>query len=293
MVCFLILHYIATEETTLCVDSILNNVKGDLRVVVVDNNSPNNSFQVLHDIYNENDRVDVIKLEKNEGFARGNNYGYSYAIKKYSPQFIVAMNNDMEITQDDFIDHIEKRFNDYHYFVMGPDIYSTKKKYHQNPQTRKLPTRKELEQRYRKLWLRNQFKFLIKAKWMLRDLRKNKQQNTETASQKNRIYVDHVVEDVMLHGSCYVFSPLFIENHPKECFYNKTFMYMEAEILYYQCSRDNEKMIYYPWLHVDHHEDVSTDAEYKKQYEKSVFSVKCLLTSTRAFIELMDKDGYR
>ena len=104
-------------------------------------------------------------------------------------------------------------------------------------------------------------------------------------------YVDHVVEEPLLHGSCYIFSKDFIKRHPDGCFYNKTFMYMEAEILYYQARRDGEKMIYDPGLRVDHHEDVATDATFKKQSQKSVFTVKCMLQSTKAFLDLMDRDG--
>lgn len=67
-------------------------------------------------------------------------------------------------------------------------------------------------------------------------------------------------------------------------------MYLEAEILYYQSLRDKEKMVYCPDVHVDHHEDVSTDAEYQKQYKKSIFSIRCLLQSTDAFIHLLEED---
>ena len=67
-------------------------------------------------------------------------------------------------------------------------------------------------------------------------------------------------------------------------------MYLEAEILYYQAKRDGEKMVYYPFIKVFHHEDVATDLEYKKQYKKSIFSVKCLLQSTKAFLELIEQD---
>ena len=50
-------------------------------------------------------------------------------------------------------------------------------------------------------------------------------------------------------------------------------------------------MIYDPRLKVDHHEDVATDATFKKQSQKSVFTVKCMLQSAKAFLDLMDRDG--
>lgn len=287
MTIFVILHYMALDETIMCVDSILNNVCGERRIVVVDNASPNSSIKGLLDKYQDNPDVDVIGTTQNLGFANGNNYGYKYAVEKYTPDFIVVMNNDMEIKQRDFVSQIVKCYNEYKFFIMGPDIYSTKKQYHQNPQSRKFPTLSELKKTHRSLWFKDRMKFLIRLKWMLKKSRKSVPENYY----HNDNYVNKVVKNPMLHGSCYIFSKDFIHRHPNECFYNKTFMYMEAEILYYQARRDGELMIYCPELHVDHHEDVATDAEYKKQYQKSIFSVQCLLKSTGAFIELMESDG--
>ena len=39
MVCFVILHYMAFEETKSCVNSILNNVEGEKKIIIVDNAS--------------------------------------------------------------------------------------------------------------------------------------------------------------------------------------------------------------------------------------------------------------
>ena len=116
---------------------------------------------------------------------------------------------------------------------------------------------------------------------------------SNTSKYRSENFVREVVVNPLLHGSCYVFSRDFLSRHPNECFYSKTFMYLEAEILYYQAIRDGEKMLYCPALRVEHHEDVATDAEFKKQYQKSIFSVRCLLQSTAALIELMERDGIR
>lgn len=289
MTVFLILHYMTLDETIMCVDSILNNVQGERRIVVVDNASPNGSIEGLLERYQDSPDVDVIGTNQNLGFANGNNYGYRYAVEKYTPDFIVVMNNDMEIKQVDFIPQIKKCYDEHKFYIMGPDIYSTKKNFHQNPQTRKLPTLNELKKAHRSLWIKDKLNFLVRLKWLLNSSGKSVAGNYNPKDN----FVNEVVINPMLHGSCYIFSKDFIFKHPDECFYNKTFMYMEAEILYYQACRDGELMIYCPELHVDHHEDVATDAEYKKQYKKSIFSIRCLLQSTGAFIELMEKDGVK
>ena len=298
MVCFVILHYMALEETVVCVESILNNVEGEKRVIIVDNASPNGSVKDLRDRYGGNPLVDVLETGANLGFARGNNYGYRYAVKNYAPAFAVVMNNDMEIRQHDFIGRMEQSYEEHRFAIMGPDIYSTKKKYHQNPQTRKIMTRKDLERSVRVLKAKNAMRFVFPVKWFLMEklrevkkLRGTKEQSEPAQTQSGGRYVDHVVEEPLLHGSCYIFSEDFIRRHPDGCFYDKTFMYMEAEILYYRARRDGEKMIYDPGLRVDHHEDVATDATFKKQSQKSIFTVKCMLQSTKAFLELMDRDA--
>ena len=287
MVCFVILHYMALEETIQCVESILNNIEGDKKVIVVDNCSPNNTGADLEKRYAGSGNVDVLQTGKNLGFAKGNNFGYGYAVQNYDPDFVVVMNNDMEIRQQDFISRMEKSWEEHRFAVMGPDIYSTKKKYHQNPQTRKMPTRKDLESSCRNLELKDKLSFLIALKWKIYALMGRKPAEEKRAEN----YVDHVVEDPLLHGSCYIFYRDFTVRHPQECFYPETFMYLEAEILCYQCRRDGEKMIYDPGLKVDHHEDVATDLEYHKQSRKSIFTIKCMLQSTRAFLALMDRDG--
>ena len=287
MVCFVILHYMALEETIQCVESIRNNVEGDKKIFVVDNCSPNGTFTDLEKKYADAPDVRVLETGENLGFAKGNNFGYRAALQEEDPDFIVVMNNDMEILQKDFIRQMEKSFDEYGFAVMGPDIYSTKKKYHQNPQTRKMPTRKDLEKSRRTLAAKNRFRFMITLKWQIMELL-HKKPAPEVRAEN---YVDTVVEDPLLHGSCYVFSRVFAKAHPESCFYDGTFMYLEAEILCYQCRRDGEKMIYDPRLRVDHHEDVATDLEYHKKSVKSIFTVKCMLQSTEAFLALMDRDG--
>lgn len=287
MVCFVILHYVALEETIQCVESIRNNVEGDKKIFVVDNCSPNGTFADLEKKYADAPDVRVLETGENLGFAKGNNFGYRAALQEEDPDFIVVMNNDMEILQKDFIRQMEKSYDEYGFAVMGPDIYSTKKKYHQNPQTRKMPTRKDLEKSRRTLAAKNRFRFMITLKWQIMELL-HKKPAPEVRAEN---YVDTVVEDPLLHGSCYVFSRDFTKAHPESCFYDGTFMYLEAEILCYQCRRDGEKMIYDPRLRVDHHEDVATDLEYHKKSVKSIFTVKCMLQSTEAFLALMDRDG--
>lgn len=51
------------------------------------------------------------------------------------------------------------------------------------------------------------------------------------------------------------------------------------------------KMVYDPRLQVLHHEDVATDSSYSDQYKKAIFTNKCLLSSCKAYLELLEQEG--
>ena len=55
--CFVILHYIAAEETEKCVESLLR-LAGDKKIIIVDNASPNGSGKKLQEMYRDEAAVD-------------------------------------------------------------------------------------------------------------------------------------------------------------------------------------------------------------------------------------------
>ncbi len=278
MIAFVILHYQALDETIDCVNTIKKMVKGSRHIVIVDNASPNKSGEILIAKYQQDEEITVLVSKENVGFARGNNLGYVEA-KKYSPEYIVVMNNDVFITQTDFTERLEKSHELYQFDVLGPDIFSTKTNIHQNPQRENNYSLQDLKSTQRKLKFKNKFKFLIRLKYLLRN------RPDENVSQVAGF--DSVQINKPLHGAIYIFAKSFIDTHD-ECFYSKTFMYYESYILHYLGMRDNLKFVYDPSIKVIHHEDVSTNQTYKGLYRKVIFVNKCLLESCNAFIELME-----
>jgi GT2 family glycosyltransferase len=63
------------------------------KIVVVDNNSPDGSYDKLKEL--ENEKIDVIQTTKNGGYAYGNNFGCYYAINNYNPDVIFVSNPDV------------------------------------------------------------------------------------------------------------------------------------------------------------------------------------------------------
>ena len=70
--CFVILHYQTQKDTIDCVNSIFTNISyPNLKIIVVDNGSPNNSGIELFKLYKGNPKIKVILHEKNSGFTDG------------------------------------------------------------------------------------------------------------------------------------------------------------------------------------------------------------------------------
>ena len=69
-IAFVILHYMAVNDTIECIKSIEDNIDTkSYRIIVVDNASPNGSGLVLFEKYKDYSCVKVILNEKNLGFA--------------------------------------------------------------------------------------------------------------------------------------------------------------------------------------------------------------------------------
>lgn len=283
MTAFVILHYQAINETIQCVESIKRNVKDDKIIIIVDNNSPNHTGTDLEKKFKNDNNIKLIHSKNNIGFAKGNNLGYKEA-KKYNPSFIVVLNSDTLILQNNFSELVEEAYNKYSFDIMGPDIYSTKTCSHQNPQKENNYSLKELKKIYRWLLIKNKLKWMIKLKYFIMN---NPRQNINLPETAPPLQIGKV-----LHGAFYVYSKNFINIH-NECFYNGTFMYYESYILHFLGIRENMIFLYNPAIHIEHHEDVSTDMTYNTMYKKSVFTNKCLLDSCKEFIKIQENENIR
>ena len=96
-VVFIVLNYNTWEESIKCVDSIIGTYPFQKRILVVDNASPNNSFEYLNSYFkgSKYDGVEVIKTEYNGGFSYGNNFAYKYLKERYRFEYLVFTNNDI------------------------------------------------------------------------------------------------------------------------------------------------------------------------------------------------------
>ncbi|MDW8759052.1 glycosyltransferase family 2 protein [Streptococcus suis] len=286
---FVVLHYNVSDETKSTVDSILKNVNNS-HVVIVDNCSPNDSYSILINYYKDNKNVTIVKNTSNAGYASGINFGYNYLIENYYFDFIVAMNNDMELTKENFTEKVYEIYERTNFDILGPDIYSTSAKKHQNPENNpmrnldaveaEITKIKQLKEKQNNLRLKSfikSFSILERIYYVLKSIVKpTKKINVELVNP-------------MLHGSFYVFSQNFISKR-SYALYPKTNFYCEAQILDYEGERDGLIRIYSPEIQILHHEDVATNSISGSHAEKMNKKYNLLLQSLTIFRELILED---
>lgn len=293
--CFVILHYINIKDTIECIYSIKKNIKYEnLKIVVVDNNSPNNTGKELSELFNYDDKVTVLENKKNLGFAQGNNVGFKYAKEKLKADFICLINNDTIIEQEDFIDICIDMYENKGYHIIGPDIVSLVDGYHQSPLREDTMEYKRLIKTFIVV-----ISHLLINYAMLEDIiRKIKiyikrvldikhKSNTRNCSDYNK-----PKEAVILHGACLIFSPKYVYRFSGIC--KDTFMYGEEEILFYLCKKLEFKYIYTPEIKIFHKEGSSTKTALDNtDYKKSRFYYSNKLKSTIVLLKIMIKSKNR
>ncbi|HFI0272105.1 TPA: glycosyltransferase family 2 protein, partial [Streptococcus suis] len=105
----------------------------NVKIIVVDNSSPNESFDVLQNEFKDNLNISVVKTPKNLGFANGNNYGYNVLKEYMDPDFVIFSNSDIILPENGLYKWILQCKNDYNFGVLGPSIYSINGDFYQNP----------------------------------------------------------------------------------------------------------------------------------------------------------------
>jgi GT2 family glycosyltransferase len=91
-VSIIILNYNGQSYIRRCVESVLKSEYDNFEVVIVDNNSADNSLDIVKSEFHD-DRIKLFRNNKNLGFASGNNLGVNYA----RGQYFVLLNVDTEV----------------------------------------------------------------------------------------------------------------------------------------------------------------------------------------------------
>lgn len=92
----IVLNYNDYETTELLLNNAIKIEKIE-QIIVVDNCSTDNSYEKLKK--RENSKIDVIRTSDNGGYSSGNNFGIRYAIKHYSPKYLLIANPDVKLNE--------------------------------------------------------------------------------------------------------------------------------------------------------------------------------------------------
>lgn len=266
---FVILHYLAIAETVDCVNSILENVVYDnYQIIIVDNGSGiKEDTEKLQKLADDWTNIDVVTLENNLGFARGNNEGFLLAKKRCNADFIVLLNNDTEIKQSKFCDVIVDKYQGTGFAVLGPRIILKDGNVTSNPikPGKYIPYRQRLAQ------------WMVFIKYVLSYV--NMDLLFEKKTEVKQSCVDDIPEmyrrdimDYKLHGCCLIFSKDYIDRF--DGLNPHTFLYMEEDILYIRLRDNMLHSLYTPDLWLYHKEDAATDMVVMKSGQKRRFIYK-------------------
>lgn len=280
---FVILHYNTIEDTVLCVESIQEKCEElDYHIYIVDNASPNESGAVVERKYAENSKVTVILSDRNLGFAKGNNLGIAQARQDCFDDFVVVMNSDVKIIQNDFCKKIIESYMKEEFAVLGPTIYTPKGRTSINPGRTHILKGAELES-WEKFYKKSLCFIKKKKNMKLKMLRSvmNFRLRLRSAGKPRFQYTRNCV----LHGCCLIFSKKFFEKF--DGFDSRTFLYFEEEILYAHMMKVGLKTVYDPSVEIWHKEDGATNSIYEDNLKKTVFVYENTLESILIYREII------
>lgn len=89
-----IVNWNGYEDTIECVKSVRCSYYTNFEIIIVDNASSNNSFQILSESFPD---ITLVKNEQNEGFSRANNKGIKISIDS-GADYVWLLNNDTTVS---------------------------------------------------------------------------------------------------------------------------------------------------------------------------------------------------
>ena len=277
MFAYLILHYKNADVTEQCIESLLKHDMEDSCIIVVDNASDNGSYESLSEKYGNNDIIHFLHNEKNLGYAAGNNVGFRYGKDVLKAEWIVLLNNDVTIEQNDFKEVLLKEYEKNPFYIAGPNIV-TPEGNNQNPFRMQCMDagiiRKNLMHDYIVLALMR-----IKVQQLLKKLL----HYDGSIFKPNDIDTIHDFHGVV-HGSCIIFSPDFIREF--DGLYNETFLYCEEEILCYILNKLGYPYSYLKSVTVTHRHSVSMKREVKDEDRRKLIEISNRIVSYKKFLRI-------
>jgi GT2 family glycosyltransferase len=240
-----ILNYLNYKDTIECVHSILKQTYTDYQIVIVDNNSANESYKILSSRFKNHSNIHLIQNNTNIGFARGNNTGISY-LRNLHINKIFVINNDTFFDDSSYLQKLISLKYKPCIGMVGTAIINADGINH-NPQPVMYADHRSVNDVIGLFFLRARRK-LVKLGINLHYVDKLQHHVTSRILRPHR---------EMLHGAAILFTEHFFEHY--KGFYPGTFLFMEEDILALLCQRTEMRQLYVPSLSMNHKEDGSSN----------------------------------
>lgn len=289
---FVILNYGTYKETTECVQSIKEHIDvsaEEYNITIVDNGSKDNSLELLRNRYGDIPGIDILEIGENLGFAKGNNAGIAHVNKRYKPEFVVVLNSDIELFQDDLYQKLIEEYKHSRFAVLGPMMLITGGRCDNSPW--EPCSRKDIEKKLKQLKkekrkiengtilftkIANKIKEIVCARESVDNIHKRKE-----------FWKYHT--QVELQGAFLVFSQETFEHI--EGFDDRTFLYYEEELLYLSIMNHGLTMVYDPRIGVYHKYGSATKKIRATFREKMRFINQCNIDSLEILLSEMKNRG--
>lgn len=257
-----LLNYLNYTDTLECVNSILEMEYKLDGIVIVDNHSDNESFEILCKKYKKNDKIIVVKAGKNYGFAKGNNIGIRIARETFGSDFIFVANNDTLFMKKDYFDKLLGNYSQ-GVGIIGSEIH-TKGNHIQKRYSIPITLHENLV-----LYKNDFFRKHTKGTWVSLPLKSDS-------------------SAMALHGCALLLTPDFFKYY--RGFYERTFLYSEEEILYFMCKKYDLEQRYVRDTYIYHKEDKSSELSF---HNDNKVSSSYALQSRKYVIWWIVKDKFR
>lgn len=285
---FVVLNYNTFQETKECILSIENKIDTqDYKIVIVDNQSKDQSADRIAEFIEEKNKIVLLRSTENLGFARGNNIGIEYANKNYRPEFIVVLNSDTELIQEDLVEKLDKEYKKSGFALLGPLILTADGRCDNSPH---FPPSIDIVEEEIKKFKREEIiikKGLYRTYYGIRffkNLIKDKVLKKRKSIHRNMEFHEYQ-KQVVLQGCFIVFSAKAF-NHIKG-FDNRTFLYYEEAILYLNLIKCGLITVYTPEIVVYHKDGCATNTVANKSRDKLLFINKCYQESASILLAML------
>lgn len=281
---FVVLHFNNASDTIKCVESVLESVKEECWIVIVDNGSNNDSYEFLRCRYEKNNQIVLLRNIQNLGFSKGMNCGLKYLKTLPGIEFICLVNNDTTIETNDFSQIVSEDFLQERFAVLGPRIINDKEGSEgKNPYWVDMLSPKEklkeLERgekyrrekyKYARLNLLFLYSIITSIRSRMHDILKPERVRKRGEREANFLKdQEHIVLGCPLNGAFLILSQEYWNRF--DGLEEVTFAYGEEWLLYNRCSENKLIMMYDPRIIIKHSMEGSTRYIVRKQAKRYIY----------------------